>query len=95
MTQPTFDDIFSNHGRAAMDDRAEATGHATQGRAGQPDVGHRAARHDARATHATFVLDTANLAFAELRADPVAWALEEAERAEWDGVIGDGVEGDS
>ena len=36
-------------------------------------------------------LDHANRAFARLRQDPEAWASEEAERADWDATLGDGV----
>ncbi len=35
------------------------------------------------------LLEKANAAFAALRQDPAAWAQEQAERAEWDGKVGD------
>ena len=33
-----------------------------------------------------------NADFASLRANPDAWAAEEAERREWDATLGDGIE---
>jgi hypothetical protein len=40
------------------------------------------------------ILEQANAAFAALRQDPAAWAQEQAERAEWDATLGDGLEDD-
>ena len=40
------------------------------------------------------LLEEANRAFAELRADEKAWQQEQAERADWDAALGDGLEGD-
>jgi hypothetical protein len=37
-------------------------------------------------------LEEANAAFAALRADPAAWAEEQAERAAWDATLADGLE---
>jgi hypothetical protein len=39
-------------------------------------------------------LERANDAYAELRADPVAWQEELAERALWDATLADGLEHD-
>lgn len=41
-------------------------------------------------TEQQLIIET-NAGFAELRADPEAWAEELAERAVWDGAIGDGL----
>ncbi len=38
------------------------------------------------------LLDSANAAYAALRADPLRWQALEAERAEWDGTIADGLD---
>ena len=37
-------------------------------------------------------LDECNEAYARLKADPAAWAEEQAERAEWDKTLPDGLE---
>jgi predicted transcriptional regulator len=38
------------------------------------------------------LLEQANAAYAQLRADPVAWAAVEQEREEWDATLGDGLD---
>jgi hypothetical protein len=39
-------------------------------------------------------LEGANAEYAALRADPTAWAEEQAERAAWDATLADGLEGE-
>lgn len=40
------------------------------------------------------LLEEANAAFAALKKDPTAWRQELDERAQWDGTLADGQEGD-
>ncbi len=53
--------------------------------------------HEALASyHRERLLDEINAAFAQLRADPVAWREEQAERMAWDATAhGDPAEGDA
>jgi hypothetical protein len=41
------------------------------------------------------ILGVTNAAYAALRADPVAWAQLQAERAEWESTLADGLESDA
>jgi predicted transcriptional regulator len=42
--------------------------------------------------HSRQFWDAVNTGYAELRADPEAWAAEEAERRAWDGTLMDGLD---
>lgn len=45
-----------------------------------------------REYEAKVLLDDLNAYYAELRSDPQAWAEELKERAEWDGILADGLD---
>lgn len=40
------------------------------------------------------ILESSNVAYAALKADPAAWQALQDERSEWDATLGDGLEGD-